>query len=295
MTVKEVSKPKTGSPPGFFSTRVSQARRFYLDLSPAKSEPLVVVSGGCEHCTADYAIHRTKFPFYTIEFVLRGRGVVKLCGREHSLQPGRVYSYGAQIPHHIVGDPKDPLVKYFLNFEGKRASGLLRECKLPPGAVAQVFPAHDIQAIFDEIIYAGQHASPHGGAICAKLLEVLILKIADSRAPSGGVETPSFATYQHCRQFIQEHFSRLKTIEQLAGECHIDPAYLCRLFQRYDHQSPYQFLMRLKMNLAAEWLQQPGALVKQVAERAGFSDQFHFSRAFKNVFGVAPETFRRLR
>ena len=53
--------------------------------------------------------------------------------------------------------------------------------------------------------------------------------------------------------------------------------------------------MRLKMNLAAEWLQQPGALVKQVAERAGFTDQFHFSRAFKSVLGVAPDVFRRLR
>jgi AraC-like DNA-binding protein len=75
----------------------------------------------------------------------------------------------------------------------------------------------------------------------------------------------------------------------------MDAAYLCRLFQRYDHQSPYQFLLRLKMNLAAEWLQPPDALVKQVAEHAGFSDQFHFSRAFKSVFGVAPDIFRRLR
>jgi AraC-like DNA-binding protein len=75
----------------------------------------------------------------------------------------------------------------------------------------------------------------------------------------------------------------------------VDAAYLCRLFQRHDHQSPYQFLMHLKMKLAAEWLQQPGALVKQVAERAGFSDQFHFSRAFKSVLGVAPDIFRRMR
>ena len=69
----------------------------------------------------------------------------------------------------------------------------------------------------------------------------------------------------------------------------MDVAYLCRLFQRYDHQSPYQLLLRLKMNFAAEWLQQPGALVKQVAERAGFTDPFHFSREFKSVFGVAPD------
>jgi AraC-like DNA-binding protein len=53
--------------------------------------------------------------------------------------------------------------------------------------------------------------------------------------------------------------------------------------------------MRLKMNVATERLQDPGTLVKQVAAELGFSDPFHFSRVFKSVFGVAPETFRRLR
>jgi AraC-like DNA-binding protein len=49
------------------------------------------------------------------------------------------------------------------------------------------------------------------------------------------------------------------------------------------------------MRAAAEWLQQPGSLVKQVAERTGFSDPFHFSRVFKKVLGLSPESFRRMR
>jgi AraC-like DNA-binding protein len=50
-----------------------------------------------------------------------------------------------------------------------------------------------------------------------------------------------------------------------------------------------------KMNLAAERLRDPGSLVKQVAAELEFSDPFHFSRAFKSVFGLSPEAFRRLR
>lgn len=81
----------------------------------------------------------------------------------------------------------------------------------------------------------------------------------------------------------------------MAQECHVDAAYLCRLFRRYGHQSPYQYVLRLKMNAAAELLQKPDALVKQTAKQIGFSDPFHFSRAFKSVFGLAPDAFRRLR
>jgi AraC-like DNA-binding protein len=289
------TKPKPVTAPEFFSPQVSEARRFYLDLNPPKSKPLVVVSGGCEHCVPDYAIHRATFPFPSIEYVARGRGSVKLNGREHKLQPGRLFSYGPGVRHDIAADPADPPVKYFVDFAGRQATDLLNVCHLPPGSVLQIFPPNEIQNIFDELIYTGQRGSRRSAVLCAKLLECLALKIAESRAPLEGAETLSFTTYLQCRQHIQQHFQRLRTLQQIARESHVDGAYLCRLFQRYDHESPYQFLMRLKMNLAAEWLQKPGALVKQVSEEAGFSDPFHFSRAFKNVFGVAPEAFRRLR
>ena len=85
------------------------------------------------------------------------------------------------------------------------------------------------------------------------------------------------------------------TLEQAALGCQVNPAYLCRLFRRFDNQSPYRYLLRLKMNHAAERMKQPGAMVKQVAEESGYSDQFHFSRVFTSVFGLSPTAFRGLR
>ncbi|HWI55891.1 MAG TPA: AraC family transcriptional regulator [Bacillota bacterium] len=283
------------SAPDFFSPHVSEARRFYLELNPPKDRSLAVVCGGVERSTADYAIHRTSFSFYAIEYVTRGRGSVRLQGEEHPLQPGRLFSYGPGIRQDIVGDPAEPLVKYFVNFTGRQAKALLEGCGLPPGSVAQVFPPTELQAVFEELIHCGLKGTRYSGPVCAKLLECLGLKIAESRAPLEGTERLAFTTYQQARQHIQQHFQRLRTLEQISAECHVNNAYLCRLFRRYDHQSPYQFLLRLKMNFAAERLQRPEALVKQVAEETGFGDAFHFSRAFKSVFGLSPDAFRRLR
>jgi AraC-like DNA-binding protein/quercetin dioxygenase-like cupin family protein len=295
MTASGKPKPADISAPEFFSPQVSEARRFYLNLKPSKRVPLSVVSGGLEHCLPDYRIQRQTFPFFSIEYVVRGSGSVRLNGRHHKLQPGTVFTYGPGIPHTISADTGAPPVKYFVDFSGTQSKGILRSCRLASGSVSQMALPHELQNLFDELIHCGQRGRPGANELCAKLLECLALRIAESRIPHESAETLSLLSYQNCRKHIEEHFQRLKSLEQLAGECHLDAAYLCRLFQRYDHQSPYQFLMRLKMNLAAEWLEQPGALVKQVAERAGFRDQFHFSRAFKNVLGVSPNTFRRLR
>ena len=81
-------------------------------------------------------------------------------------------------------------------------------------------------------------------------------------------------------------------LQEIAQECGVSEAYLCRLFQRYDRQTPYPFLTRLKMNRAAKLLDDPGRLVKQIAADPSYRDAFHFSRAFKNVFGVSPRGFR---
>ncbi len=256
---------------------------------------MAVVCGGLERCTARYAIHRETFPFYSIEYVARGQGEVTLKGRVCSLKPGRLFSYGPGIPHHIIGDATEPLVKYFVNFTGTRARTLLRSCGLQPGSISEVFPANALPPLFDELIQAGLRVRRESPVLCAKLLECLALRIAGALAPLAGAETHAFETYQQCRSYIEQHSLRLRSLQQMAGECHVNNAYLCRLFQRYDHQSPYQYLLRLKMNHAAERMKQPGALVKQVAEESGYADPFHFSRVFTSVFGLSPAAFRRLR
>src|SRR6185437_15340760 len=295
MSESKKAKPVANATPEFFWRQVSEARRFYLNLKPAKTTPLSVVSGGFEHCLPDYRIQRPTFPFFAIEYVVRGAGTLRLNHRTHQLQPGVIFSYGPGVPQTISADLGSPPSKYFLNFDGLRAKAILRASHLPLGSVSRLTLPHELRNLFDELIHCAQRARPGAHELCAKLLECVALRIAESQIPGESSETLSLLSYQNCRKHIEENFPRLKTLEQIAAECHLDAAYLCRLFQRYDHQSPYKFLMRLKMNLAAEWLEKPGALVKQVAERAGFRDQFHFSRAFKNVLGVPPNTFRRLR
>lgn len=288
--------PRPSQPaPEFFSPQVRDARRFYLDLAPPVRQPLAVVCGGFEVSAPDYAIDRTDFPYFSIEFVARGQGKLVLSGREVQLLPGTVFAYGPGVPHRITTDRGDPLAKYFVDFVGRRAVGLLDKADLPPGTSGRVFAPGEIQRIFDDLIQNGEKLTRLTDQVCAALLEYLVLKIAESRSTWEASQTPAYATYERCRQHIQAEFLRLTSLAQIARQCHVDAAYVCRLFRRYDHQTPYQFLMRLKMNHAAERLQDPGVLIKQVAVELGFADPFHFSRSFKNLLGLSPEAFRRLR
>jgi AraC-like DNA-binding protein len=287
-------KPKPDAEPEFFSAQVAKARRFYLNLqlSPKK---LTVVCGGLEHCRPDYAIHRDTFPYYSLEYVARGQGEVRFKGQPQALQPGSIFAYRPQIPHDIRGDPRDPLVKYFVDFTGPGADALFRSAGLAPGKISRVFPVNSLANLFDELIENGLQGRQGGMELCCRLIECIALKAGSSAAPVKTSESLAFATYHQCRSHIEKHFLRLRFLQQIADECHIDNSYLCRLFKRYHHQAPYQYLLRLKINHAATQLSESHTLVKQVAEETGFTDPFHFSRVFKKILGLSPDSFQRIR
>ena len=77
----------------------------------------------------------------------------------------------------------------------------------------------------------------------------------------------------------------------VAAKCHVDQAYLCRLFSRFAGKSPGRFIREQRIADAAKELLRPGAMVKSVAAAAGFSDQFSFSRAFKAAHRMSPREF----
>jgi AraC-like DNA-binding protein len=199
------------------------------------------------------------------------------------------------VPHHITPDPGVALVKYFADFTGTEAAALLAEGRLRPGTVARVFPPAEVQPLFDELIRTGRRGTALAPAVCIQLLRSLVLKMAEARAPRPGRDTLALTTYRQCREQLERNFLRLRSVRELAAACHVDGAYLSRLFQRFDHEPPHRVLVRLKMNHAAERLQSPGVLVKQVAEETGYANPFHFSRVFKSVFGVPPAGLVRLR
>ncbi|MEQ1860293.1 MAG: AraC family transcriptional regulator [Chthoniobacteraceae bacterium] len=242
----------------------------------------------------DYVVRRDDFPYFAVELVTEGTGTLTLNGRRYPLTPGVVFAYGPGVPHIIRNDPRRPMRKYYVDFTGSEAGRLLKETPLGTWKAPRVPTSHELVEVFEALNREATDDSTVAQAICVHLMRVLLLKITQ-RAVSGGRGMPrSFATYERVRQHIETHFLRLQTVEEVAGECHVTPMYVARLFRRFARTGAYQFLLRLKMNRAAEHLLDDGLLVKETAERIGIADAFQFSRAFKRVHGVSPTHLQQI-
>jgi len=288
MTIKT---PPAEKRPSFVSTQVADARRYYLDLEPKPTRDITVVCGGCERVRADYIIQRRTFPFFAVELVAEGEGTLTLAGKKCRLRPGVVFGYGPGVAHTIRTESARPMLKYYVDFVGCRAKELLERSPVRAGKFSQVSTPGDIREIFESLQRNGAGESPYGPALCAALIPLLLLKIAERAVPAGGADPRALATFQRARALIDERFLEFKTLNDAAGAAGVNLSYLCRLFQRFDHQTPYRYLLHLKMNRAAQLLLDSGLLVKEVAAELGFGDPFNFSRAFRSVFGLSPEKF----
>ncbi len=82
------------------------------------------------------------------------------------------------------------------------------------------------------------------------------------------------------------------TAERMAAAVHLSRAAFFRRFQQTTGDAPAQFLLRLRMVLAGERLQQ-GASVERAAEVAGFQSPSAFHRAFVRVMGRPPGRYAR--
>ena len=282
---------KTPAPPSFVSQQVTAARRFYQNLRPKSGPALTVVCGGWEECAPDYAIDRKTFQFLSIELVATGHGELTLDGRRHPLVPGTVFTYGPGISQRIRPTPGSRLGKYFVNFAGERSQALLRECKLTPGTCGQLSSASaEARHAFETLVRLGTGHHRLTARMCALQLELLLLALVRSTQPGSPSERRSLATFERCRQHIDANFLTLATLEQAAAACHVDAAYLCRLFQRFQSETPFRYLQRLQMQWAAESLHASGRLVREVADDLKIN-AFQFSRTFKRIHGVSPTAF----
>jgi len=274
------------------SGQVSETRRFVRHLSrPRLREAVVVTLGGRERCRAEYEINRRSYAFHGVEYVAEGEGWVELAGRRQPLRPGSVFAYAPDMACVIRTDPAHPMLKYFVCVDGTDVPECLKRAGLTDGMVHQL-PAHSgIVSAFEELIGEGLRTTDLSGEIAATLFGLLLLRIREAEM-IGRLQDPARERFRRCKEIIDVEARELNSLAEVARRAGIEASSVCRLFRRFQGTSPHAYLLRRKMTLAAEYLLESGALVKEAARHVGFSDPFHFSRCFKEIHGVPPRALR---
>ncbi len=91
---------------------------------------------------------------------------------------------------------------------------------------------------------------------------------------------------------IEQHYGGAITVRHLTRVAHMSESTLTRTFRRVLGRSPIEHVIRVRIQRAAEMLQQGDVRVTEAAFKCGFSDSNYFSRQFRKVMRTSPRVYR---
>lgn len=278
--------------PDFISRQVHESDYFFLELKPDPAVAFAVTCGGLEYCNLDYAIYRDEFEYYGIEYIVSGMCSLTLDGRSYELKAGSIFCYGPHACHEIRNIGDSQLVKFFVDLTGHEVRDVIGQPFLSSPVPYQMPDLRGMHALFLLMHETGKQ----GGRGCQRIIRQ-ILKLIAMQAEFRAVDldeatSSSFITHERCLSHIEQHYLEITSVSQLAEACHVSPGHLSRVFKKFCDESPWQMLTRLKLNRAGELLLHGELMIKEVAGVIGFEDPYHFSRVFKQYYGMSPKRFR---
>jgi AraC family transcriptional regulator len=94
------------------------------------------------------------------------------------------------------------------------------------------------------------------------------------------------------KEYIDAHIDERISVEALAGLANLSTCYFVRAFKQSAGVTPHDYLIRRRVERTMELLSNSDLSLSEIALAAGFADQSHCARRFRQHVGMSPRAYR---
>lgn len=95
-------------------------------------------------------------------------------------------------------------------------------------------------------------------------------------------------------QFIHTNYQNPITLEEMANSCHISKSEFCRIFKKTMHQTPFEYLLRYRIQKSLPLLIDESYTITEIATRSGFSGSSYYSEVFRKYMQCSPREYKKI-
>ena len=132
------------------------------------------------------------------------------------------------------------------------------------------------------------------------LLEMLLLVLLRENAtPRAGRLQTSNAVHseneiiRQAQQYISSHIREKLSVPLVARQVDVSPSYLTALFHKNLQISPGEYIRRTKLQESKQMIRENNLNFTEIAAELQYSTVHHFSRQFKEKFGITPTEYAK--
>lgn len=254
---------------------------------------------GREQCDPAYSFGPATRSHYLFHYVLSGTGRLmttdfKGQNHEYQIRSGQGFIIFPKQVTTYIADTRLPWEYVWIEFDGMRAREAVETAGLTPESPIYHATFKDLREnMVSEMQYIVEHRNETSFNLTGHLylfLDFLTRSAASMKISADGRIRDFYI--KEALNYIEQNFQNDISVEGIATFCGLNRTYFGRIFKDTVGQSPQQFLLSYRMTKAAELLKLTTLSVNDIGNAVGYPNQLHFSRAFKNVYGISPREWR---
>ena len=255
---------------------------------------------GRERCAPSHSYGPAARNHYLFHYVISGTGSLMADNSKgetihYTIRSGQGFMI---FPHQIntyIADNTLPWEYVWLEFDGLRVKEAVEIAGLSPDHPVYHAASKDLrEQMMDEMIYIVQNPDKSPFHLIGHLflfMDYLTRSCASIRLSSTGRLRDFYI--REALSFIEQNFQNDISVEDIARFCGLNRSYFGKIFKDTVGRSPQDFLMNYRMVKATELLKMTQLSIGDISNAVGYSNQLHFSRAFKNIYGISPRDWRK--
>lgn len=275
-------------PDGFSETGLPGVR-FFASRQAIARAPLVYDPGIC--------------------IVAQGTKVGYLGGRQFVYDADTYLLVSATLPFECetFASPDDPLLGLYIDIDLPQLNALIDElgtAALSSDEAEQAMPRVIAPVPLEaEMLDAlGRLIRCLGSASERRILGPGLLREIFYRALQGSQAAALYALASHnghfarvarALQLIQHNYAQHLDVEKLARQANMSSSAFHRAFKQVTDDSPLQYLKKIRLSKARDFIVQQGMKAYVAADQVGYESASQFSREFKRYFGHSPAQLMR--
>ena len=254
---------------------------------------------GWEQCDPSHSFGPAARNHYLFHYCLSGTGTLYATnGKGESVMYQIKSGQGFMLfPHQIctyIADNEIPWEYVWIEFDGLRAKETVELAGLSIDQPLYKARYKDLsEKMKDEMLYIVNHKEESPFHLIGHLYLFIdnFVRSATSAQVDKGNSLRDFYI-KEAFSFIEQNFQNDISVEDIASCCGLNRSYFGKIFRENTGKSPQEFLISYRMVKATELLKLTRLSVGDIGNAVGYPNQLHFSRAFKNVYGISPRQWR---
>ena len=252
--------------------------------------PLSIESFGITFPSPNYHIQRTGSRYFILEYIVSGKGHLKVDGKKFALKANDAYLLEPGSSHEYYSDKEDPFKKYWINFNSEIFFNIFNEYDLKQ---IYVFPDTDISEEMENLFKLEEISlyNDHIYREASAYLFSIFMKLASKNQ----IKEESSVIAQQILAELDLAIDSSISIDEICNKLFISRSKLIREFKKHYNITPHAYLMDRKIAFSKMLLQNTNHSIKSISNHLGFADEHYFSNVFRKKTNMTPSEYRKSR